>query len=53
MVDGEILQESARKANTDLRIIERRGWSAAPPAFLAFPETYYLKSCLSKLGFKK
>jgi 23S rRNA (cytosine1962-C5)-methyltransferase len=39
----DILQESARDAKADLRIIEKRGQSADHPVLLTFPESFYLK----------
>ena len=40
----EILQDCARDAKADLRILEKRGQSPDHPALLTFPESYYLKS---------
>jgi 23S rRNA (cytosine1962-C5)-methyltransferase len=40
----EILQDSARDANADMRIIEKRSQSPDHPVLLTFPESYYLKS---------
>ena len=39
----EILQDSARDAKADMRIIEKRSQSADHPVLLTFPESYYLK----------
>jgi 23S rRNA (cytosine1962-C5)-methyltransferase len=39
----EILQDSARDAKADMRIIEKRTQSPDHPVLLTFPESYYLK----------
>ena len=46
----EILQDSARDAKADIRVIEKRGQSADHPVLLTFPESYYLKCLILEIA---